>query len=68
MLLFLTRDAFLRFSIDDRLAGGIEPCGLVFSQTGELGSRPCQNTLGELALLDGEDLIGEASALDKLFF
>lgn len=54
--------------MEERFAGGMEPCGLTFSQTGELGSRPRQNTLGELALLDGEDLIGDVSALDKLFF
>lgn len=54
--------------MEDRFEGEIEPCGVMFSQTGELGSRPCQKTLGELALFDGDDLIGDVSALEKLFY
>lgn len=54
--------------MDERFAGEMEPCGVMFSQTGELGSRPCQKILGELALFDGDDLMGDVSALDKLFY
>lgn len=51
MLLFLTRDARLRFSIEERLAGdGEVSLGSRFSAlnfVGDAGSLLCQNPLGE---------------------
>lgn len=52
--------------MEDRLLGEIELCGFRFSQAGELGSRPCQNVRGELALFEGDDLMGDPSALERL--
>jgi hypothetical protein len=71
MLLFLTREAFLRFSIEPRLVGEGEAFenGLPFPllpRTGDVGSRPCQKSRGELAVwlvLKGEDSKGEDSPL-----
>lgn len=68
MELFLTREAFLRFSIDERLVGDTGSKGARFSLDGELGSRPCQNMiLGEAVELKGDDADGDDSCLDKLF-
>ena len=75
MLLFLTREAFFRFSIEDRFgATGDCSCskGLRFSRLarlGEVGSRPCQKSLGELAELgaNGEVSYGDESPLKLLF-
>lgn len=65
MLLFLTLEAFLRFSIEDRFFGE-EIGGLsVTSLAGEEGSRPCQNKRGEV-VEKGEDPAGEFS-LPKSF-
>ena len=71
MELFLTREAFLRFSIDDRLEGDTASKGDRFSLDGEFGSRPCQNILGEARILEpskGEDADGEDSCFEKLFY
>lgn len=69
MLLFLTRDARLRFSIDDRLAGDgeLSRCsnGFLFSELkrlGEAGSRLCQYRRGEVET-NGDESNGEESPL-----
>ena len=67
----MTREAFFRFSIDDRLEGDTASKGDRFSLDGEFGSRPCQNILGEARILEpskGEDADGEDSCFEKLFY
>ncbi len=63
MLLFLTLEAFFKFSMDDRFlgeaSGGVSAGGRV-SLAGELGSRPCQKRRGE-AVEKGDDPAGEFS-------
>jgi hypothetical protein len=68
MLLFFTREAFFKFSIDDRLLGeGISGSKtMLFSLAGELGSRPCQKRRGE-AVENGDDPAGEVSLLVNSF-
>ena len=71
MLLFLTRDALFKFSMEDRLAGageGTGSKGLRTSRAGEFWSRPCQNIRGELVLLklNGDDPAGEESFFIRL--
>ena len=70
MLLFLTLDAFFRFSIEERFGGDwliSGSLGLRFSRDTETGSRPCQNMRGEFVLLlKGEELTGEESGLKVL--
>lgn len=53
--------------MEDRLVGDKLSKGDRFSETGELGSRPCQKFLGDALLLkaDGD---GEDSCLLKLFY
>ncbi len=53
--------------MDDRLVGDKLSNGDRFSDAGELGSRPCQNILGEAVVLNGEE-DGEGSCLLKLFY
>ena len=53
--------------MDDRLVGDKLSYGDRFSDTGEFGSRPCQNILGDAVILKGEDE-GEDSCLLKLFY
>jgi hypothetical protein len=68
MLLFLTREAFFKFSIDDRFLGedgGGLSHPLRLSLAGELGSRPCQKRRGE-AVEKGEDSAGEFSLANGL--
>jgi hypothetical protein len=64
MLLFLTLEAFFKFSIDDRLVGEVGGGGVSsvcwISLAGELGSRPCQNRRGETPE-NGEESAGEFS-------
>jgi len=67
MELFLTREALLRFSMEERLVGDRLSKGDRFSATGELGSRPCQKFRGDALLLNA-DGDGEASCLLKLFY
>lgn len=67
MLLFLTREAFLRFSIEERFAGGGDgnaSTGFCTSRTGELTSLPCQKARGEFP--NGEEPCGEAAAFSGL--
>lgn len=55
--------------MDDRLEGDAFSCGFRFSLEGEFGSRPCQKILVELVLLlNGEEVMGEVSSLDRLFY
>lgn len=69
MLLFLTREAFFRFSIDPRFGGDGEVFEneLRFSRlppNGEVGSRPCQKSRGEVVfglVRNGEESNGEDS-------
>lgn len=72
MLLFLTRDARFRFSIDDRFAGDGEvsrsPIGFLFSlnRVGDAGSRFCQYWRGEFEA-NGDESKGEESPANTLF-
>jgi hypothetical protein len=74
MLLFFTREAFFKFSIEDRLDGTGDSSGskgLRFSmlaRLGEVGSRTCQKSLGELAELgaNGDESYGDESPLKLL--
>jgi len=73
MLLFLTRDARFRFSIDDRFAGDGEvsrsPKGFLFSElnlVGDAGSLFCQYRRGELEAT-GEESNGDESPANMLF-
>ena len=76
MLLFFTREAFLRFSIDDRFEGMGEASsskGIRFPmliRPGDVGSRPCQKRRGEFVAMPslGEGLKGEDSPLKMLFY
>jgi len=63
----LTLEALLRFSIEDRFVGDRLSNGDRFSDTGELGSRPCQKFRGEAVLVKDEG-DGEVSCLLKLFY
>ena len=74
ILLFFTREARLRFSIDDRFAGDGEPSrslrGFRFSAldlVGDAGSRFCQYRRGELEAT-GDESKGDESPLKKFFF
>lgn len=73
MLLFFTRDARFKFSIEDRLAGVGEwewsSYGLRFSvldRVGEHGSRLCQYNRGELVVY-GDESNGEDSSWNTFF-
>lgn len=73
MLLFFTRDARFKFSIDDRLAGDGEPSrsprGFRFSALalfGDAVSRVCQYRRGELEAT-GDGSKGDESPLKKFF-
>jgi hypothetical protein len=65
MLLFLTRDARFKFSIEDLFAGDGDESRGAFSDPnrfGDAGSRPCQNERGDALLpelLNGEGSKGE---------
>lgn len=68
MLLFLTREALWRRSIEERRVGEGEPdrpYRLLFSALMESKLRFCQKTRGEVALLlsSGDDWNGEESVL-----
>jgi len=68
MPLFLTLDALIKFSIEDRLVGAGDSArssGSLFSREGEAGSRPCQNRRGELPT-KGEEPAGDASLVKRL--
>lgn len=68
ILLFLTLEAFFRFSMEDRFLGegreGLSTASRV-SLAGEFGSRPCQNKCGE-AVENGEESAGEVSLPNNL--
>lgn len=69
-MLFLTREAFFKFSIEDLLVGeddSRESFGSLFSRDGDAGSRSFQNNRGEatLVLLKGEEPAGEDSCLKR---
>lgn len=64
ILLFFTREAFFKFSIEDRLLGegGRGSNTPLVSPAGELGSRPCQKRRGE-AVENGDEAAGDVSVL-----
>jgi hypothetical protein len=68
MLLFLTREAFWRRSMDDRRVGDGEPSLPLMGVFSELKLRACQKRRGDVALPSmGEDWNGDESVLRFIF-
>lgn len=59
IVLFFTREAFCRRSIEERRVGEMESRSLLL--------RLCQKSLGELVLSSGEDWNGDESVLRPIF-
>lgn len=67
MLLFLTREAFCRRSMDDRRVGEGDPERALNGVFSELKLRFCQNRRGDVAPSSGDDWNGDESVLRFIF-
>jgi len=72
MLLFLTREAFCKRSMEERRCEEGEcSSSKAFSEftnrVGEVGSRSCQKACGETAFWKGDELNGEDSRSNNIF-
>lgn len=67
MLLFLTREAFCRRSIDDRRVGDGDPERPLSGMFSELKLRFCQNKRGDVVPSSGEDWNGDESVFRFIF-